>query len=135
MTKTSLINYIYLYILYIIYISIYNYNWIFVFLFHLPLSFSANRKNILSLCHLSPAKGYEKLKRCVRSAYLFSEEEIRYATRTQLNWTHLRSLMGIKDPLERQFYAQMCSTKYQRDGSEVNPESWTQPKGSNETEF
>ena len=58
----------------------------------------------MSLCHLSPAKGYEKLKHCVRSAYLFSEEEIRYATRTQLNWTHLRSLMGIKDPLERQFY-------------------------------
>lgn len=56
--------------------------------------------------------GYEKLKHCVRSAYLFSEEEIRYATRTQLNWTHLRSLMGIKDPLERQFYAQMCSTEH-----------------------
>ena len=49
--------------------------------------------------------GYEKLKHCVRSAYLFSEEEIRYATRTQLNWTHLRSLIGIKAPLERQFYA------------------------------
>ena len=56
--------------------------------------------------------GYEKLKHCVRSAYLFSEEEIRYATRTQLNWTHLRSLMGIKDPLERQFYAQMCSIEH-----------------------
>ena len=54
----------------------------------------------------------EKLKHCVRSAYLFSEEEIRYATRTQLNWTHLRSLMGIKDPLERQFYAQMCSAEH-----------------------
>jgi len=53
--------------------------------------------------------GYEKLKHCVRSAYLFSEEEIRYATSTQLNWTHLRILMGVKDPLERQFYAQMCS--------------------------
>ena len=37
---------------------------------------------------------------------------IRYATRTQLNWTHLRSLMGIKDPLERQFYAQMCSAEH-----------------------
>jgi hypothetical protein len=104
MTKTSLINYIYLYILYIIYISIYNYNWIFVFLFHLPLSFSANRKNILSLCHLSPAKGYEKLKRCVRSAETFSEEDIVSATQRQLTWTHLKSLMYIKDPLERQFY-------------------------------
>ncbi len=56
--------------------------------------------------------GYEKLKHCVRSAYLFTEDEIRYATRTQLNWTHLRSLMGIKDPLERQFYAQMCSMEH-----------------------
>lgn len=32
-----------------------------------------------------------------------------YATRTQLNWTHLRTLMSVKDPLERQFYAHMCS--------------------------
>ena len=56
--------------------------------------------------------GYEKLKHCVRSAYLFSEEEIRYATSTQLNWTHLRTLMSVKDPLERQFYAQMCSQEH-----------------------
>lgn len=28
--------------------------------------------------------GYEKLKHCVRSAYLFSQEEIGYALRTQL---------------------------------------------------
>lgn len=56
--------------------------------------------------------GYEKLKHCVRSAYLFSEEEIVYATRTQLTWTHLRSLMGIKDSLERQFNAQMCSSEH-----------------------
>lgn len=45
--------------------------------------------------------GYEKLKHCVRSAYLFSEEEIRYAVRTQLTWTHLRSLMSIEDDLKR----------------------------------
>ena len=56
--------------------------------------------------------GYEKLKQCVRSAYLFSEDDIKYATRTQLNWTHLRTLMGIKDPLERQFYAQMCGIEH-----------------------
>ncbi|MBO7414942.1 MAG: DUF1016 family protein [Bacteroidaceae bacterium] len=53
-----------------------------------------------------------KLQHCVRSAYTFSEEEIMYATRTQLNWTHLRTLMGIKDPLERQFYAQMCGMEH-----------------------
>jgi hypothetical protein len=40
--------------------------------------------------------GYEKLKHCVRSAYLFSEEDIRYAVRTQLSWTHLRSSMSIE---------------------------------------
>ena len=56
--------------------------------------------------------GYDKLQHCVRSAYTFSEEEIMYATRTQLNWTHLRILMSVKDPLERQFYAQMCSMEH-----------------------
>lgn len=55
---------------------------------------------------------YYKLQHCVRSAYTFSEDEIVYATRIQLNWTHLRSLMGIKDPLERQFYAQMCCAEH-----------------------
>lgn len=53
--------------------------------------------------------GYDKLQHCVRAAYTFSEEEIVYATRTQLNWTHLRTLMSVKDPLERRFYAHMCS--------------------------
>lgn len=64
------------------------------------------------IAHYGGGWGYEKLKHCVRSAYLFSEDEIRYATRTQLTWTHLRSLMGIKDSLERQFYAQMCTIEH-----------------------
>lgn len=52
--------------------------------------------------------GYEKLKHCVRSAYLFSEDEIRYAVRTELTWTHLRSLMAIEDELKRKFYLEMA---------------------------
>lgn len=56
--------------------------------------------------------GYEKLKHCVRSAYLFSEEEIRYAARTQLTWTHLRELMGVKDALARQFYIEMARLEH-----------------------
>jgi hypothetical protein len=48
--------------------------------------------------------GYDKLQHCVRSAYTFSEEEIMYAVRTQLTWTHLRSLMGVKDELARSFW-------------------------------
>ena len=56
--------------------------------------------------------GYEKLKHCVRSAYLFSEDEIGYATRTQLTWTHLRSLMSVKDELARSFYVEMCRIEH-----------------------
>ena len=56
--------------------------------------------------------GYEKLKHCVRSAYLFSEEEFGYAVSTQLTWTHLRELMGVKDPLARQFYIEMARIEH-----------------------
>jgi predicted nuclease of restriction endonuclease-like (RecB) superfamily len=56
--------------------------------------------------------GYEKLKHCVRSAYLFSEDDIRYAVSTQLSWTHLRSLMSIDDELKRSFYLEMCRIEH-----------------------
>lgn len=56
--------------------------------------------------------GYEKLKHCVRSAYLFSEDEIGYAVRTQLTWTHLRSLMSIDDELKRKFYMEMARMEH-----------------------
>jgi predicted nuclease of restriction endonuclease-like (RecB) superfamily len=56
--------------------------------------------------------GYEKLKHCVRSAYLFSQNEIEYAVRTQLTWTHLRSLMSIDDELKRAFYMEMCKLEH-----------------------
>lgn len=41
-----------------------------------------------------------------------SEEEIRYALRTQLTWTHLRSLTGVKEPLARRFYVEMCRIEH-----------------------
>ena len=53
-----------------------------------------------------------KLQHCVRAAHTCTEHELVYATRTQLSWTHLRSLMGVKDSLERQFYAQMCTIEH-----------------------
>lgn len=56
--------------------------------------------------------GYQKLQHCVRSAYTFSKDEIEYALRTQLTWTHLRSLMGIKDKLARSFYMEMCRIEH-----------------------
>ena len=56
--------------------------------------------------------GYEKLKHCVRSAYTFTEDEIGYAVRTQLNWTHLRLLMSINDELKRKFYLEMTRLEH-----------------------
>ena len=52
--------------------------------------------------------GYATLRHCVRAAYIFTEDEIEYAVRTQFTWTHLRSIMSINDPLARKFYMQMC---------------------------
>ena len=52
------------------------------------------------------------LRHCLRAAETFSEEDIVSATQRQLTWTHLKSLMYIKDPLERQFYAQMSSSEH-----------------------
>ncbi|MDR0332557.1 MAG: PDDEXK nuclease domain-containing protein [Dysgonamonadaceae bacterium] len=53
-----------------------------------------------------------KLLHCIRAAYIFSEEQIVYAVRTQLTWTHLRSLMFIDDELKRLFYMEMCRLEH-----------------------
>ncbi len=51
---------------------------------------------------------FYKLQHCVRVAYTFTEEEIRYALRTQLTWTHLRSLASVEGQLKRTFYMEMA---------------------------
>lgn len=56
--------------------------------------------------------GYQKLQHCVRAAYTFSEDEIMYAVRTQLSWTHLKSLMAVPNALARQFYIEMCRIEH-----------------------
>jgi predicted nuclease of restriction endonuclease-like (RecB) superfamily len=53
-----------------------------------------------------------KLLHCIRSAYTFSENEIVYAVRIQLTWTHLRSLMFIEDELKRKFYMEMTRIEH-----------------------
>ena len=53
-----------------------------------------------------------KLLHCIRAAYTFSEDEIVYATRIQLTWTHLRSIMYIDDELARSFYMEMCHIEH-----------------------
>ena len=67
-------------------------------------------KNLAIALTKKYGKGWSfyKLQHCVRSAYTFSEDEIACAARTQLTWTHLRSLMSIDDGLKRSFYMEMC---------------------------
>lgn len=56
--------------------------------------------------------GFQTVRHCVRAAYTFSKKDIVYALRTQLMWTHLRSLMAISDDLKRQFYLEMCAHEH-----------------------
>lgn len=55
-------------------------------------------------------KGWDvkNLRHCLRAAETFTEDTIVYAVRRQLGWTHLRTIMYLKDELQRQFYMEMC---------------------------
>jgi predicted nuclease of restriction endonuclease-like (RecB) superfamily len=53
-----------------------------------------------------------KLLHCIRSAYTFNEDEIVYAMRIQLTWTHLRSLMFLEDEIKRKFYMEMTRIEH-----------------------
>lgn len=55
-------------------------------------------------------RGFDRrnLFHMIRFAEVFPDEEIVYALRTQLSWTHFRELIAIDDPLKREFYAEMC---------------------------
>jgi len=55
-------------------------------------------------------KGWDEktIRHCLRSAETFSEELIVSAVRRQLGWTHLKTIMYMKDDLQRQFYMEMC---------------------------
>jgi predicted nuclease of restriction endonuclease-like (RecB) superfamily len=44
----------------------------------------------------------------IRLAERFPDREIVSALSRQLGWTHFRALVYIDDPLEREFYAEMC---------------------------
>lgn len=50
----------------------------------------------------------KNLRRMIQFADTFSDEKIVAALRRELSWTHFRSLIPIKDPLKRDFYAEMC---------------------------
>ena len=52
--------------------------------------------------------GRRNLFRMIRFAEVFPDREIVSALLTQLGWTHFVFLLSMEDPLERDFYAEMC---------------------------
>lgn len=59
----------------------------------------------------SVGKGWsaQQLRHCLRFSETFPDQEIVYAVRRQLSWTHIRSLMYIDDGLKREFYISMAT--------------------------
>jgi hypothetical protein len=51
---------------------------------------------------------YTALTRMVRFAEWMTDERIVSTLSTQLSWSHFIELLSIKDPLARDFYAEMC---------------------------
>lgn len=51
--------------------------------------------------------GARQLHDCLRIAEVFPEEKILHTLCAQLSWSHLRLLVGIDDPLKRDFYIEM----------------------------
>ncbi len=52
--------------------------------------------------------GEKNLRRMVQFATAFPDGEIVAALRRQLTWGHFKLLVPVKDPLKRDFYAEMC---------------------------
>ena len=51
---------------------------------------------------------YPEITRMIQFAQLFPEEKIVVTLSQQLSWSHFHALLPIKDPLAREFYAEMC---------------------------
>lgn len=71
-------------------------------------------KNLALMLTEKYGKGWSdrSLLHCIRAAYTFTEDEIRYAVRIQFTWTHIRSLMFVENSLARQFYMEMCRIEH-----------------------
>lgn len=55
-------------------------------------------------------RGYseKQLRRMMQFAEVFPDAQIVASLTRQLSWTHFTQLIPVKDPLQREFYAQMC---------------------------
>jgi predicted nuclease of restriction endonuclease-like (RecB) superfamily len=50
----------------------------------------------------------KNLRRMIQFAEVFPDEKIVVSLIRQLSWTHFIALIPLKDPLQREFYAEMC---------------------------
>jgi len=55
-------------------------------------------------------KGFEEksLRRMMQFSSVFQDEAIVVSLIRQLSWTHIIALLPLKDPLQREFYVEMC---------------------------
>ena len=53
----------------------------------------------------------KNLRRMVQFAATFADEQIVVSRIRQLSWTHFIALIPLKDPHQRDFYAQMASAE------------------------
>ena len=53
----------------------------------------------------------KSLRRMIQFAAAFPSEPIVATLSQQLSWSHVVSILPLKDPLQRDFYAQLCSTE------------------------
>jgi len=51
---------------------------------------------------------YAEIARMIQFSQLFADEAIVVTLSRQLSWSHFHALLPIKDPLARDFYAEMC---------------------------
>src|SRR5690606_36341315 len=56
--------------------------------------------------------GRRNLFNMIRFAEVFPDPQIVHALSAQLGWTHFRTLLPLKDDLQREFYAEMCRVEH-----------------------
>src|SRR5689334_18747058 len=54
----------------------------------------------------------KNLRKMIQFAEVFSDEQIVASLMRQLSWTHFLLLIPIKDPLKRDFYAEICRIEH-----------------------
>jgi len=60
-------------------------------------------KNTLLVSHT------QTVRHCLRSSESFTETQILSAGLRELSWTHIHTIMYLKEDLQREFYIEICS--------------------------